>query len=398
MTPARAARDDEAMARQVTAFARSSNLADRSRALDSQPEFPWTEFRALGERGWLGPRIPKANGGQGWPLLREARLIEVLSREGGSVFGKLVLQPEFCSVLLHGSPALRQRWFRPLLAGKVLVGNQITEPGAGSDVAALATSAILEGDPRTGSYIVTGTKSEVAFAEDAQAALVYVRAGDVPGAAGVTALLIPQNARGISRELHDDLGERWMRRGTVHYDHVRVPAAQRIGAEGEGFRLLMGELTHERALLGVIYLALAQASLDETLADVMSRRAFGRPLGSFEAISFPLVEDVARLEAARLYLWATLAKLEDGRPAPGESALAKWLANSTALGVLDHAMQFHGGAGYSKRLPHEQRWRDVRSGRVAHGTDEILHIVAAREILGRESVPYGRPPPRPPVT
>lgn len=363
-------------------FAREHKLHARYRELDRRPAFPYREYRALGERGWLAPRAPARDGGSHWSILQEAALIEELAFEGGSVFAKLVLQPEFCSALLHGSPALRARWYRPLLAGKALVGNQITEPGCGSDAAALITVAERDGDH----YVLSGTKSEIAFAGEAEAAIVYARTGPEEGSHGISALLVPQGLRGITKETYDDLGERWMVRGTVHYDRVRIPCAQRIGEEGQGFRYLMEELTPERALLGALYLAIARASWNDTVEHVVRREAFGRPVGAFQGVSFPLVEDFARLESARLWVWQVLRRLHQGRATPSEGALAKWLANTTALEVLDHAMQFHGGAGYSARLPHEQRWRDVRSGTAAHGTNEILRVVAARELIPARSV------------
>lgn len=366
-------------------FAHEHHLASRTHELDRRPEFPWKEAKALAGRGWLGPRVPAALGGAGKSLLEEAALLEELAYAGGSVFAKLVLQPEFASPLQHASPKLQEMWYRPLLKGEALVGNQITEPGAGSDAARLAARADRDGE----FFVISGTKSEIAFAEDAGAAIVYARTSPGEGARGISALLVPQDLRGISVERFDDLGERWMRRGSVHYEHVRVPKDHLIGEEGKGFRYLLEELTPERALLSVLYLSLARASWEETRRHVLQRKAFDRPLGSFEGVSFPLAEDLAELESARLYAFDVLSRLDVGERADGPAALSKALGNDVALRVLDHAMRFHGGAGYSTRLPHEQRWRDVRSGTIAHGSREVLLMVAARELIGRETLPYG---------
>ena len=169
------------------------------------------------------------------------------------------------------------------------------------------------------------------------------------------------------------------------YSEVRVPASHRIGSEGAGFDYVRAELTRERALLATIYLGVARASWDETVRFVGERVAFGKPLSSQEGVSFPLVEDGAFLTAAWLYTERTLQRLEDGSASDGEAALAKWMATETALRTIDHAIQFHGGRGYSQSLPLEQRWRDVRSGRIAHGPSEIMHLVAARELWPRRS-------------
>ena len=379
--------EGSALDAEIREFCERLRLAQRYREIDERPVFPWKEFRALGSVGWLGPRFPAALGGRGWAPSREARLVEGLARWGGSVFAKLVLQPGFSSVLAAASVPVRERWLTPLFHGEVLVGNQITEPGAGSDAGALLMTATLEPGPGEPTYVLNGTKSGIAFAEEAQAAIVYARTGG-EGTRGVSAFLVPQDLRGIQREGGEDLGERWMRRGTVHYDRVRVPRDHRIGEEGAAFGLLASELRQERVLLSLVYLGLARASLDEVERYVMGRRAFGRPLGSFEGVSFPLMEDEARWSAAHLLSLEAVRHMDDGSLGDAESALAKWFANETSLVALDHAMQFSGGAGYSHDTLHELRWRDVRSGKLAHGSSEILLLVAAREILGRESLPY----------
>jgi alkylation response protein AidB-like acyl-CoA dehydrogenase len=260
--------------------------------------------------------------------------------------------------------------------GRLLVGNQITEPGAGSDAGALATVARREGD----SYVIDGTKSEAAFALDADAAVVYARTGT----AGVSAFLVPQDLPGVERSLSPpDLGERWMRRGTVRYVGVRVPESARIGPEGGAFNALKDELTRERLLLAAIYLGVGRASFDETVAYVGERKAFGRPLSAQQGVSFPLAEDWARLDSGWLYIERALTRLEAGGDVTAEAALAKRLATETALTAIDHAIQFHGGRGYSSGLPHERRYRDVRSGGIAHGPNEVLLRAAAGRLWPR---------------
>jgi cyclohexanecarboxyl-CoA dehydrogenase len=303
------------------------------------------------------------------------------------VFAKLSLQPEFSSVLREvGSGSLVDRWFVPLVAGRALVGNQITEAAAGSDVRAIGLQARREAS----AYLLNGEKTEVAFAEEADAAIVYGRVGGAEGE-GITAFLVPQDTPGIRRERTGvDLGERWQRRGSVTYQDVRVPAEARIGEEGKGFSYVRSELTRERGLLSMIYLGVARASWAETVERVGERVAFGRPLSANQAIAFPLVEDGALLEAAGLYVERTLHRLESHEDADAEAALGKWMATSIALTTLDHAVQFHGGRGYSNELPLEQRWRDVRSGAIAHGPSEIMHLIAARKLWPRRP-PSGRP-------
>ncbi len=351
-------------------------LAQRYTELDREPRFPREEFRALGERNLLGLTIPRSLGGRQLPPARAAVLLFHLGYRAGTTFAKLSLQPEFASVLgEHGSPELVDRWFRPLVRGELLVGNQITEPGAGSD----ATALTLEAADSPGGYVLTGEKSEAAFAADAEAAIVYGRRPGANGPAGITAFLVPQD--GLPRAVAPtDLGERWQRRGSVRYDRVPVSAAQRIGEEGEAFRYLRAELARERGLLAAIYLGVARASWEETVRYVGERVAFGRRLADQQAVAFPLVEDGAALEACWLQTVHALERLAADERAGAATAVAKVRATRAALSALDHAIQFHGGRGYSSRAVHEQRWRDVRSGPIAHGASEVLLGVGARSL------------------
>jgi len=369
---------DDSIVTEVTEFAARHHLADRYRELDRAPEFPHDEYRAMGRAGLLGLRVPERLGGRGLPLPRVGIALFHLAYRSGTVFSKLSLQPEFSSVLAdHGSSELVDEWFRPMVRGEKLVGNQITEPGAGSDAQGMALSATRDGDD----YLLTGEKSEAALCLDAEAAIVY---GRVPGndpKGGITAFLVPQNLPGIRRRpASGDLGERWQRRGSIVYDRVRVPGRLRIGQEGKGFDYLRTELTQERALLATIYLGAAFASFEETVAHVQRRSVFGKPLARQEGVSFALAQDAGRLSADWLFVTEALAILEKGGEAAAEAALAKWMAVEDGLKAIDHAIQFHGGRGYSQDLPHEQRWRDVRSGGLAHGPSEIMLVVAAHEM------------------
>ncbi len=371
---------------EVERAAAELHLAKRSAEIDRSPEFPRPEFRELGRRGLLGLSTRREVGGRGLPVSETASALCRLAYLSGTTFAKLSLQPEFSSLLAElGSPALVDAQFRPLLRGERLVGNHVTEPGAGADAGAL--SARAERVP--GGYRITGTKSEAAFAVDAEVAIVYA---SVPGSGpGLSAFLVPQDLPGVERSIAaEDLGERWMRRGRVLYDGVEVPADHRLGPEGRAFGPLKKELSRERLFLAAIYLGVGRASFDDAVAHAGTRMAFGRALSAHEGVSFPLVEDWARLDAAGLYVERALDRADRGEDVAAESALAKWMATETALSAIDHAVQFFGGRGYSSELAHEQRWRDVRSGGIAHGPSEIMHLVAARALWKDETGREGR--------
>ncbi len=369
---------DDPIVAEVREAARGMRLAERYRELDRNPTFPWEEFRGLGKRRLLGLTVAPELGGRGLALPRAAAALFHLGYLGGTTFAKLALQPEFCSVLAErGTPAQRDAWFRPLLDGEKLVGNQITEPGAGSDARALTLA--VGRDPE--GYVITGTKSEAAFVLDAEAAIVYGKLESAaPGA--VTAFLVPQDLEGITRTADPpDMGERWQRRGRVVYDHVRLPASARLGPEGDGFSPLLRELARERGLLASIYLGVARASLDETVAYVGERETFGRRLADNQAVAFPLVDAATEMRAAWHLTVEALGRLEaGGDDAVAQTAMAKVFATSAALRTIDLAVQFHGGSGYSSRQAHEQRYRDVRSGPVAHGPSEVLRSTASRAL------------------
>jgi len=374
---------DDPLLPELRAFASRHRLGERGRALDRSPEFPRAEFRALGEAGWLGLTVRPGLGGRGLPPSRAAVLLFHLGYLGGTVFAKLSLQPEFSSVLSdHGSPKAVEEWFRPMLRGERLVGNQITEAQAGSDATALATTVTRDG----GSYVLNGEKTEVAMAGDTEAAIVYARAPGTSGHDGISAFLVPQDLPGVHRTVEAmDLGERWQRRGSVRYDHVAVPADLRLGEEGAGFRYVLPELAQDRGLLAAVYLGVARASWDETVRYVGQRVAFRRPLSDQQSVAFALVDDGLRLETAWMFALRALSRLPEGAAGAAETGLAKALATEVALATIDHAIQFHGGRGYSGALPHEQRWRDVRSGSIAHGPSEVLYRAAARQLWPRGS-------------
>jgi cyclohexanecarboxyl-CoA dehydrogenase len=359
---------------EVRRFDEARGCLDRARAIDRAPRFPAEEFQAMGRAHLLGLTIDPSLGGRGLPAERAGRGLFELAYRGGTMYAKLALQPEFSSLLAReASSAVREEWFRPLLRGERLVGNQVTEPTVGSDAAHLASVA----EPDGGGYRLSGTKSEAAFADDAEAAIVYARAP-----AGITAFLVPQAGPGIVRRVAPDLGERWMRRGSVQYDHVRVEPGSRIGAEGRAFGYLRQELTHERAMLGAVYLGVAWAAWEEAVAYLGERSTFGQPLSTRQAVAFPLVEDQARLTAAWGLVERALRAVDGAAPAEADAAaaLAKWYAAQVAIDAVDHAAHVHGGRGYSEELPFAQRIRDLRSARIAHGTDEVMHLVAARRL------------------
>lgn len=370
----------EPLETEVAALDARIPLEALSRELDARPRFPKELFREMGRAGLLGLTIPTETGGRGLSPVRAARVLYRLAQRGGTMPAKLSLQPEFCSVLgTLGRSEPQRESYRALLQGEALIGNQITEPGAGSDLRSLEASVELDGALAR----ISGTKSQTAFAADAGEAIVLLRTptGTTPA---LGAWLVPQDRPGVERTVVEDHGERWMRRGTVTYRRVEVPADAQIGEAREARSALRAELLRERALLAAIYLGVARRSWEETVAFAGTRRTFGAPLAERQAVSFPLTEDWVRLDSAWHQVEAVTRRLEEGRATDAETAMLKWHAGEVALTALEHAVQFHGGAGYSSELPHERRLRDVRSARIAHGTAEVAHLIATRALWPAE--------------
>ena len=363
-------------ARELVAWSKAHRLADRARELDERPRFPSEVFRALGRRRFLGLTLSRARGGRELALPDAGAALLALAHESGTTFAKLALQPEFCGVLAReGSPAQRSKFFRPLIEGRLLIGNQITEPDAGSDLRALSSRAT----PVVSGFELSGIKSEAAFAVDARQAIVYANVSE--GDFGPTAWLVDQRLPGVRRQRSAaDLGERWMRRGTVRYRRVRLPRSARIGREGDAYAYLARELTEERALLAAIDLGVGRRAWELAAVRAAERTSMGRPLARHQAIGFALAEAWSRLDAATLYAFDVLARLERGEEADARAAMAKFTAVEESLAILDLALQVHGARGYSDEFPFARWWRDVRSGRLAHGTSEILRHLATRRL------------------
>ena len=242
-----------------------------------------------------------------------------------------------------------------------------------------------EGD----AYLFEGEKTSISLGSWADTALIMARTGSLAeGARGISAFYIDLNAAGVSRNRFRDLGSRAIGRAQLFFDGVRVPAAARIGAEGEGFVQVMQGFDFSRSLIGLMCLAAAQQSVDETCRYVAEREAFGARLARFEGVSFPLAEAAVKLRAARLLCYEALWLKDRGEPHGWIAAGAKWWAPELAVQVLHQCLLLHGHLGYSLDLPHQQRMRDVIGLEIGDGTAQIMKLLVARALIGSVARPY----------
>jgi len=262
----------------------------------------------------------------------------------------------------------------------------ITEPNTGSDSASISTTARLDGDH----YVINGEKTSITFADRADAYLIFARTGKPEdGAKGVSAFFIPyEGTKGISRTRFDDVGSAIIGRGSVFFDDVRVPVSHRLGDEGKGFTQVMQGFDYSRALIGLQCCGAAQASLDEAWAYSKEREAFGRPIGQFQGVSFPLAEGESQIAAVRQLCYHTLALRDAGLPHTAEAAMCKWMGPRHAFDVIHQCLLTFGHYGWSKDLPHQQRMRDVMGLEIGDGTAGVMKLIIARERIGRVAVQY----------
>jgi len=278
---------------------------------------------------------------------------------------------------------IKGRWLPPTARGETIIALALTEPGVGSDAANLACRAVQDGD----GYVLTGEKSG-SLAMVAQAAVVFARTDVDAKARGVTAFLVPLDLPGIARSPLHDLGTRAIARAVLSFDHVRIPASHRVGAEGTGFYQVMQGFDYNRVLIAMACLGAAQVSLEETMAYVKERRAFGRALATFEGVSFPIAEGATHIDAARWLCYRALWLADQGLAHTKESAMVKWWAPKLSVETIHQCLLLHGHYGYTEELPFEQRLRDVMGLEIGDGTAQIMKVIIARELMGREALPY----------
>lgn len=372
------------LVRTLRAFARRE-LAPRSAEWDRTGELPWDAWRQMGALGLLGMRIPAEYGGQPSDLLSLGLAIEEIGRgDFGCTYG-LQLAGLAGEILgRHGTEEVKRRWLPPTASGETVIALALTEPGVGSDAAQLSCRAARDGDD----YVLTGEKSGISLAMAAGAAIVFARTGDRGGARGVTTFLVPLDLPGVSRSPLRDLGSRAAVRAVLAFDDVRIPASHRVGAEGTGFHQVMQGFDYNRVLIALGCLGVAEASLEETMTYVKERRAFGRAIAKFEGVSFPLAEAATHIEAARYLCYRALWLADRGEPHTKESAMVKWWAPKLSVETIHQCLLFHGHYGYTDEFPFGQRLRDVIGLEIGDGTAEVMKVIVARELMGRESLPY----------
>ncbi len=358
-------------------------LAPYSDAWEEEEGFPDSVFTRMGQLGYLGLRFPEEYGGQNCDFLFSVVLAEELGRCGnGSIGMAVAVQCEMATppILKFGTEKQKFQYLIPANQGKKIACLGITEPNAGSDVAALQTTARRDGDH----WLINGRKIFITNGVRADFITLVARTGDKKGYKGFSLFLVDKGTPGftVTRKL-DKLGMRSSDTAELLFEDCRVPVNALLGEEGKGFYHIMWELQGERIMGAANAVSRAQVAFDLALKYSQERVQFGRPLSHFQVTRHRLADMATELEAARHLVYYCAWLFQNGEYPVKEISMAKLFTAQAANRVADAALQIHGGYGYMMEYPIQRYWRDIRLSRIGAGTDEIMKEVIANEILGR---------------
>ena len=354
-------------------------LAPHAAAWDEHCTFPVATLRAAAAQGFAGIYVGEEHGGAGLSRLDAALIFEELATGCTSTAAYLSIHNMVAWMIdAFGTETQRARFLPDLMTMQRLASYCLTEPGAGSDAGSLATRA----EPSDGGYLVNGSKAFISGAGESDLYACMVRTGG-PGPGGISCLLVERGAKGLSfGQQEKKLGWHSQPTATVILEDCRVPKEQRIGAEGDGFRIAMQGLDGGRVNIAACALGAARACYERARAHLLERRQFGRRLAEFQALQFKLADMATELAAARLMVWRAAAALDRGESdATLACAMAKRFATDVAFQVCNDALQLYGGYGYIKEYEIERYLRDVRVHQILEGTNEIMRLIIARRLL-----------------
>ncbi|HET9411015.1 MAG TPA: acyl-CoA dehydrogenase family protein [Candidatus Dormibacteraeota bacterium] len=340
--------------------------------------FPDSIFLRFGELGFLGLRYPPEYGGQGGDYFSAVVLSEEMAKAGCGGLGMAVsVQTEMATppVFKFGTEEQKRRWVVPAIRGEQIAAIAMTEPDAGSDLAGITTTAVRDGDH----YVVNGRKIFITSGARAQWVLVVTKTDRERGHKGYNLLVIERGTPGfqVTRKL-EKLGMHSSDTAELLFEDCRVPAANLIGEEGEGFKNLMWELQGERMIAAAGAIAGAQKTFEYTMEYARNRQAFGQPISQFQVIKHKLVDMGTKIAAVQSFVYQTARQWDEGEYPVREISQAKLLASQVACEVADEAIQILGGHGYMREFPVERAWRDARLARIGAGTDEIMKEIIAK--------------------
>jgi alkylation response protein AidB-like acyl-CoA dehydrogenase len=370
--------DLRAIQETARSFART-RLAPNAAHWDEQKIFPEAELREAAALGLAAIYVGEDIGGAGLNRLAAAVIFEELSAACVSTAAFLSIHNMAGWMIdRFGSPEQRRRYLPAMCRMEIFSSYCLTEPGSGSDAAALKTRAERQGDH----YVLNGTKAFISGGGRSDLYVCMVRTG-AEGPRGISCLVVEKGTPGLSFGAQErKLGWNAQPTAMVIFDNVRVPVANRLGEEGEGFRIAMGGLDGGRINIGACSLGAARTCLELAREHVATRKQFDRPLNEFQSVQFKLADMATELEAARLMIRSAAARMDARDPeATAYCAMAKRFATDAGFAICNEALQLHGGYGYLKDYPIERFVRDVRVHQILEGTNEIMRVIVARRLM-----------------
>ncbi|HXH00290.1 MAG TPA: acyl-CoA dehydrogenase family protein [Sphingomicrobium sp.] len=367
-------RQIQEMAQKFTADAITPHAAE----WDEKHVFPRDTIRSAAELGFGSIYVSEESGGIGLGRLEAALIMEAMAYGCPSTSAFISIH-NMASWMIDrfGSAEVKAKYLPSLIPMERIASYCLTEPSSGSDAAALKTKAVKDGDD----YVVSGSKAFISGAGENEIYVVMVRTGE-DGPKGISALVIEKDMKGVSFGANEKkLGWRSQPTAQVNFDEVRVPQANRLGGEGEGFRIAMMGLDGGRLNIGACSLGGAQRCLDEAVTYTKDRKQFGKAIADFQNTQFTLADMETELQAARQLLYVAAAKVTANAPDKTKfAAMAKRFATDTGSSVVDRSLQLHGGYGYLQDYPIERFWRDLRVHSILEGTNQVMRMIIGREL------------------
>ena len=364
----------------MRAFARE-RLAPFAAEWDRSSTFPRDALRQLAQLGAFGMTVPEAYGGAGLDYVSLALALEEIAAGDGatstivSVQNSVVCGP----ILAFGDEAQKERFLKPLASGEWLGCFCLTEPHVGSDAAAIRTTATRAG----GDWVLNGVKQFITSGRNAQVAVVFAVTDRQAGKKGISAFIVPTDTPGfLVTRIEDKMGQHASDTAQIAFESCRVPAANLLGREGEGYRIALANLEAGRIGIAAQSVGMARSALEAALRYAKEREAFGKPIIEHQAVNFRLADMATRIEAARQLVLHAASLRDAGRPCLKEASMAKLFASEMAEQVCSDAIQIHGGYGYVADFPVERIYRDVRVTQIYEGASDIQRLVIGRALAG----------------
>jgi len=371
--------EDQILIRDAVRELCRSEFAPHASQWDREAKIGPEAIAKLAEQGFLGMSVPEAWGGLGYDTRTTVMVVEEIARVSASlaimiaVHNSVVVLP----VLKYGTDEQRRR-FLPRLITKELGAFSVSEPEAGSDVGAIATTAVRQGDH----YVLNGAKNWVTNGAKAGLFVLFARTDRAPGSKGLSTFIIERGTPGlVIGKVEEKMGLRGSDTVSLTLEDLKVPVDQRLGEEGEGMKVALGVLDAGRIGVAAQALGVMRAAFEEAVKYAQHRKAFGAPIAKIQAIQFKLAEMERRIQCSRLLLQRAAWLKDTGKPYTREAAMAKLYASEAASQVAHQAIQVHGGYGYVKEYPVERYYRDARVMEIYEGTSEIQRLVIARSLL-----------------